>query len=435
MPESHAGDPRPASRSRRDVLRTTAAAAAVASTAPYSSAGKALRPGGDELLRVGLVGCGGRGRGAALNALHADPNTKLVALADAFPEPLADAHRYLSAEASIAAQVEVDEDHRFVGFDAYEELIDVCDVVLLATSPHFRPLHVEAAVKAGKHLFVEKPVATDPVGLRRIWAASERARDKGLSLVSGLCYRYEFGKQETVERVQDGAIGDITAMQTTYNTGALWHRGRKPEWSEMEFQMRNWLYFTWLSGDHICEQHIHSLDKLAWVKGGCPVKATSSGGRVQRTDEKFGNIYDHFNTVFEWDDGVRGFSSCRQWSGASNDVSDYVFGTRGTCNIQRHLIEADSGKWRYRGKGPDDMYQNEHNAFFASIRSGEPIYDGDYMCESTLMSIMGRLAAYTGKTVTREEVLNSKLDLSPKAYKWGDHECAPIAIPGVTQMI
>jgi predicted dehydrogenase len=410
-------------------------AAAVAATAPYSSAGKVLRPGGAELLRVGLVGCGGRGRGAAFNALRADSNTKLVALADAFPEPLADAHKYLAGEESIAAQVDVPEDQRFVGFDAYQKLIEVCDVVLLATSPHFRPRHVEAAVEAGKHLFVEKPVATDPVGLRRIWAACEKARAKGLSLVSGLCYRYEFGKQETVERVQQGAIGEIVAMQTTYNTGSLWHRGRDPEWSEMEYQMRNWLYFTWLSGDHIAEQHIHSLDKLAWVKGAYPVKATSSGGRVQRTDEKYGNIYDHFNTVYEWEDGVRGFSSCRQWSGAANDVSDFVFGTRGQCNIQRHSIEAGAWKWRHRAEGPDDMYQNEHDAFFASIREGEPIYNGDYMCESTLMAIMGRLAAYTGQTVTREQVLASQLDLAPKAYEWGDVACAPIAIPGVTPMI
>jgi len=426
---------RESSPSRRDLLRTGAVTAAAIGTAPYSSAGKLLRPGGDEMLKVGLVGCGGRGRGAAMNALRADENTKLWALADAFPEPLADAHRYLSQDAGVGARVDVPEERRFVGFDAYEKLIEQCDVVLLATSPHFRPLHMEACVEAGKHIFVEKPVATDPVGLRRIWAACDRAREKDLSVVSGLCYRYEFAKQATVERVWDGAIGDIVALQTTYNTGSLWHRGRKPEWSEMEYQMRNWLYFTWLSGDHITEQHIHSLDKLAWVKGGYPVKATASGGRVQRTDEKWGNIYDHFNTVYEWEDGVRGFSSCRQWSGASNDVSDFVFGSRGTCNLQRHRIEAGSWKWRHRSDEPDDMYQNEHDVFFASIRANEPIDNGDYMCESTLMAIMARLAAYTGKTVTREAVLNSKLDLSPKEYVWGDHECAPIAIPGVTEMI
>ncbi len=421
--------------SRRELLRTGAAVAAGAALAPHSSAGKTLRAGGDEMLRVGLVGCGGRGTGAAANALHADPNTKLVALADAFIEPLEACLGSLKAKKDIGDRVEVDEDHRFVGFDGYKGLIESCDVVLLATSPHFRPMHVEAAVEAGKHLFVEKPVATCPAGLRRIRAASAKAKEKGLSLVSGLCYRYQFGKQETVERIHDGALGEITAMQTTYNTGGLWHRGRKPEWSEMEYQMRNWLYFAWLSGDHIAEQHIHSLDKIAWVKGSYPVKATASGGRSQRTEEMYGNIYDHFNTVFEWEDGVKGFSSCRQWRGAASDVSDYIFGTRGTANVQAHRIEAGAWKWRYRGEGPDNMYQNEHDAFFASIRKGEPIHDGDYMCDSTMMAIMARMSAYTGQTVTAQQVAESKLDLSPASYEWGDIEMNPIAVPGVTKLI
>jgi len=432
MSSSEPSLPRP---TRRDVLRTGTVAAAAAASAPYSSAGKLFRPGGNEMLKVGLVGCGGRGRGAAANALRADPNVKLWAVADAFPEPLDDALKSFAATEDLAPKVDVPEDRRFVGFDGFRGVIETCDVVLLATSPHFRPMHVEAAVKAGKHLFVEKPVATDPVGLRRIWAACRAAKERGISLVSGLCYRYEFGKQETVRRIQEGAIGDIAAMQTTYNTGGLWHRGNKPEWSEMEYQMRNWLYFAWLSGDHIGEQHIHSLDKLAWVKGSYPVKATSSGGRAQRTDtEKYGNIYDHFNTVYEWEDGVRGFSSCRQLVGAASDVSDWIYGTRGKANIQRHQIDAGAWKWRHRGEGPDDMYQNEHNAFFASIRSGEPIYNGDYMCESTLMAMMGRLAAYTGQTLTREQVLNSSLDLSPPAYEWGDLPVRPVAIPGVTKL-
>lgn len=420
---------------RRRLLHGGGVLAAAAAVAPYSSASKLLRPGGDEMLRVGLVGCGGRGRGAAYNALRADPNVKLVALADAFADPLDDALNYLSGREDLAGQVEVDEDHRFVGFDAYKGVIESCDVVLLATSPHFRPLHVEAAVEAGKHLFVEKPVATCPTGLRRMRAACAKAREKNLNVVSGLCYRYEFGKQETVRRVHEGAVGDILSMQTTYNTGGLWHRGNKPEWSPMEYQMRNWLYFTWLSGDHIAEQHIHSLDKLAWAKGSYPVKATASGGRSQRTDEKYGNIYDHFNTVFEWEDGVRGFSSCRQWTGATADVSDYVIGTKGKASLQRHTIENGEGKWRHRGEGPDDMYQNEHNALFAAIRAGETIDNSEYMCDSTLMAMMGRLSAYTGQTVTAQQVMDSKLDLYPKSYEWGDVTAQEIAVPGVTPFI
>jgi predicted dehydrogenase len=331
--------------------------------------------------------------------------------------------------------LDVPPERRFVGFDAYKGVIEACDVVLLATSPHFRPLHVEAAVAAGRHLFVEKPVATDAVGLRRIRKAGEEAAGKGLSLVSGLCYRYQWAKQETVERIHAGAIGEIIAMQTTYNAGGLWHRGDSPDWSRMEYQMRNWLYFTWLSGDHIAEQHIHSLDKLAWAKGSYPVKASSSGGRVQRTGEKYGNVYDHFNTVYEWADGVRGFSSCRQWTDSDTDVSDFVYGTRGSANIQRHTVKSGAWDWRYRGEGPDDMYQNEHDALFRAIRSNEPINNSEYACDSTLMAMMGRLAAYTGRTVTREQVLNSTLDLSPAQYEWGAAPDCPIAVPGVTQFV
>ncbi len=412
---------------RRDLLVSGTAAAVIGATPVLGRRGESK-----EVLKVGLVGCGGRGTGAAAQALRADPNTKLVALADAFPDALQNSLRTLSGTADIADRVDVTPENQFVGFDAYKGVIDNCDVVLLATSPHFRPLHVEAAVNAGKHLFVEKPVATDGPGLRRIWAACDKAKKQGTVLVSGLCYRYEFKKQETVKRIHDGAIGEITAMQTSYNTGGLWHKGRKPEWSDMEYQMRNWLYFGWLSGDHIAEQHIHSLDKIAWTKGAYPTKCVASGGRIQRTDEKYGNIYDHFNTTYEWEDGVRAFSSCRQISGAASDVSDWIYGTKGKANIQAARIWA-AEDWRYRGDAPDDMYQNEHNRMFEAIRAGEVIHNGDYMCESTLMAIMGRMAAYTGSNVTREAALNSELDLSPAAYEWTDLEMHPISIPGVTK--
>ena len=414
---------------RRDLLVSGTAAAVIGATPVLGRRGESK-----EVLKVGLVGCGGRGTGAAAQALRADPNTKLVALADAFPDALQNSLRALSGQADIADRVDVTPENQFVGFDAYKGVIDNCDVVLLATSPHFRPLHVEAAVNAGKHLFVEKPVATDGPGLRRIWAACDKAKKQGTVLVSGLCYRYEFKKQETVKRIHDGAIGEITAMQTSYNTGGLWHKGRKPEWSDMEYQMRNWLYFGWLSGDHIAEQHIHSLDKIAWTKGAYPTKCVASGGRIQRTDEKYGNIYDHFNTTYEWEDGVRAFSSCRQISGAASDVSDWIYGTKGKANIQAARIWA-ADDWRYRGEGPDDMYQNEHNRMFEAIRAGEVIHNGDYMCESTLMAIMGRMAAYTGANVTREAALNSELDLSPAAYDWTELEMRPVSIPGVTKFI
>ncbi len=421
--------------SRRRALQGSVAAAAAAGALPRAAAAP-VHNQHQEVLRVGLVGCGGRGTGAAVNALRADPNAQLVALGDAFGDMLERSLQSLLAQADIAPRVQVDENHRFLGFDAYRRVVDSVDVVLLATSPHFRPEHMRYAVEQGRHLFVEKPVAVDARGVRSVMESGAKAAEKGLCVVSGLCYRYQFAKQETIRRIHDGAIGEPVALQCSYNTGGLWHRGDKPEWSRMEYMMRNWLYFTWLSGDHIAEQHIHSLDKLLWAMGDVPpLRATASGGRIARTDPKYGNVYDHFNTVFEWENGVRGFSSCRQIPGAAADVSDWVFGTRGVAGIQHHTIRNEEGRWRYRGEGPDDMYQNEHDALFAAIRSGEPINNTDYMCKSTLMAILGRMAAYTGRTLSWDEVWNSELDLSPPAYDWIDFEPDPVAVPGVTPFV
>ncbi|RMH01476.1 MAG: gfo/Idh/MocA family oxidoreductase [Planctomycetota bacterium] len=428
--------------SRRSFLRTGAAATGALYAGAALPAGLGLGrflagAGSSEILRVGLVGCGGRGGGAVVNALNADPATKLVALGDTFADRVEAKYQALK-QSGVGDRVEVDDEHKFAGFDAYKHVIDSCDVVCLATSPHFRPQHVEYAVEKGVHLFVEKPVATDAKGVRRMRAACEAAAAKGLSVVSGLCYRYQFAKQETFKRVHDGAIGDILTLQCTYNTGTLWHRGTQkehPEWSDMEYQIRNWLYFTWLSGDHIAEQHIHSLDKVLWaMRDVPPARITSTGGRIQRTDPKYGNVYDHFNTVYEWENGVKAFSSCRQMAGCSTDVSDYAFGTKGVAALQHHRITGEN-PWRWRGEGPDDMYQNEHDALFRSIRAGEPINNGDYMCKSTLMAIAGRMAAYTGQTLTWQQVENSQLDLTPPAYEWGDLEVAPVAVPGVTKFV
>jgi predicted dehydrogenase len=318
---------------RRDFLRNSAAVVAagglsgsVASLARANPVHVANR----EVLKVGLVGCGGRGSGAAVNALMADPNTELVALGDTFQDHLQDALNSLKHNADVGARVKVTPDHCYVGFDSYKGVVDASDVVLLCTATHFRPQHMEYAVEKGKHLFVEKPVGSDAPGVRRVHAAGKKHAANGKNVVSGLCYRYQRAKQETMKRIHDGAVGEFITMQATYNAGNLWHRGRQPQWTEMEFQVRNWLYFTWLSGDHIAEQHIHSLDKLMWaMKDEVPVKAVSSGGRVQRTGAEYGNVYDHFNTVYEWKSGLKGFSSCRQWYGAATDVSDFVYGTKG----------------------------------------------------------------------------------------------------------
>ncbi|HEX6883337.1 MAG TPA: Gfo/Idh/MocA family oxidoreductase [Planctomycetota bacterium] len=425
--------------SRRDLLRGALATTVVG---PYVSASSSVvrRPGGSEMLKIGLVGCGGRGTGAAVNALRADPNVKLWAVGDVFADHLESSLASLASSeeaAELQAKIDVPPERRFVGWDAYQRVIEQCDVVLLATSPHFRPLHLAAAVAAGRHTFVEKPIACDAAGIRSVAESCARARERGLSVVSGLCYRYEHKKRETIQRIHDGAIGDIVAMHTTYNAGALWLRARKPEWSEMEYQMRNWIYFYWLSGDHIAEQHIHSLDKVAWAMGEYPVRCLSTGGRALRTEPEYGNVYDHFSTVYEWRNGVKAFSLCRQWGGAvQTEVSDWIHGTRGRANIQEAEIEGGPGwRWRWRGDEPDDMYQNELDELLAAIRSGKPIDNGEYMCNSTLMALMGRLSAYSGQAVTWEQAWNSQEALTPGEYAWGPVETLPLPRPGVTQFV
>ncbi len=415
--------------SRRDFIRTTGTVAAAAALASYTTPAFAA----SDTLRIGLIGCGGRGNGAAFQALSADPNTKLVALGDTFPD-MVEASLASLKKSGAGDRVSVDEEHKFTGFDSYKGVIAASDVVILASPPAFRPEHIRAAVEAGKHVFCEKPIAVDGPGVRSVLETCKLAREKKVSLVSGLCYRYQFAKQDIIKRIHDGAIGDIIAMQTTYNTGGLWHKGHDAKWSDMEYQVRNWLYFDWLSGDHINEQHIHSLDKIAWaMKDEYPVKATASGGRVVRTDSKFGNIYDHFNTAYEWANGLRCFSSCRQWeNAASTDVSDHIFGTKGTAHIQDHRIDfRDGTTWAHEPSGPDDMYQNEHNVLFASIRKGEPRND-EYMCHSTLMAIMARMSAYTGETITWDQALNSKESLVPQKLAWGTAPERAIAMPGKT---
>lgn len=390
---------------------------------------------GDDIIRVGLVGCGGRGTGAATNALTVEPRAQLVALGDLFQDQVDKSHRNLTDDETIASQVNVDEEHRFSGWDSYRKVIDSCDVVIFATTPHFRPMQIEAAVEAGKHIFAEKPVGVDAMHVERVRKACKTADEKGLTVVSGLCYRYQDAKQQTIERIRDGAIGDIVSLQCSYNTGGLWHRGRKDEWSEMEYEIRNWLYFTWLSGDHITEQSIHSLDKIMWAMGDKPPeKCTASGGRIVRTEDKWGNIFDHFNCTFEWADGIKLFHSCRQWPGADGNVSDYVFGSRGTAAIQGHRIEGEN-PWSFSGS-PNDMYEAEWIELFKSVKGERPrINNGEYMCTSTLVSIMGRMSAYTGKTVSWNQLIDSKLDLSPKAYEWGDVSSQPVAQPGQTPLV
>lgn len=426
--------------SRRGFLAGTTAAAAVAAAASSVSAG--AWAGGSDRLKVGLVGSGGRGTGAAEQALNADPGTELVAIADVFEDAVARARRQLSRmfnKDGQPARVTADDAHCVAGFDAYKKVIDSCDVVLLASTPHFRPLHLRAAVDAGKHVFCEKPVAVDGPGVRSVMESSEIARQKNLNLVSGLCWRYHPGKRATFEQIRNGAIGDIVAMQCSYMTGGVWDPRRQRDQckSEMEYQLRNWYYYTWLSGDFNVEQHIHSLDKMMWAMNDvAPAVISGSGGRQARTDARYGNIYDHFDVVYTWENGVKAFARCRHWPNCENEVEDYIFGTKGRVDVMSHRITDLAGKEIWKYSGPDgDMYQIEHNELFAAIRAGKVINNGDYMCKSTLMAIAGRMAAYTGQRLSWEACLNSKEVLSPKAYEWTDVPTPPVAIPGRTPFV
>jgi len=391
-----------------------------------------------ETLKIGLIGCGGRGTGAANQALSADPNVELVAMADIFEDRMATSYQNLLK--LHPDKTKVKKKNKFVGFNAYQELIDSgVDVVLLATPPAFRPDHLTYAIKAGKHVFAEKPLAVDAPGVRKVLDAARMAGEKNLSLVSGFCWRYHFPKRETFGRILDGAIGDVTTVYNTYNTGALWSKPRQPDWTDMEFQMRNWLYYNWLSGDHIAEQAVHSIDMMSWAKGDVmPVRAVGTGGRQSRTEDIYGNVFDHFAIVYEYEDGSKGFHFSRQQQGAERSYAVEMMGTKGSalvdCSRRIHEIRSEGDKWRYRGD-ENDMYQTEHNELFASIRNGEPINDGTWMSHSTMLALMGRMVAYTGQSITFEDALNSNETLGPDIdqYSWDLKWPSPeIAKPGIT---
>ncbi|MGK0198880.1 MAG: putative dehydrogenase, partial [Yoonia sp.] len=377
------------------------------------------------------------GSGAVDNALKADPNVKLVAMADVFPDRLAksaDRLKKLGGDRFAVAT-----DHRFIGFDAYQKLLasDV-DVVILATPPHFRPEHLQAVVAAGKHAFVEKPISTDAVGARSVLKSCQAAKRQGLSIVSGLMLRHSLAMKETMRRIHDGAIGRIVTMQANYNIGGLWNHPREAHWSDMEYQLRNWYYYTWLSGDHIVEQHVHGLDLMAWaMHDQYPIKCFSLAGRQSRTEAKFGHIFDHFAVCYEYAGGERCFSFCRQQNGTDQNTAHLVHGAEGTADLRRKTTTGNS-IWRYSGarSGERDIpYQLEHEALFRSIRSGQAINNGEYMVKSTMMAIMARQAGYTGKTVTWEQAWNSREDLRPDKYEFGEMPVPPVAIPGATKLI
>lgn len=425
--------------SRRQFLKTSGAAVVTGAIAAHEWIPSHVHAAGSDTLRVGLIGCGGRGTGAAAQALNADPNVKLVALGDAFSDRLESSLETLKKQKDIAAKIDVPPARCFVGFDAYRDVLaSGVDVVLLATPPHFRPLHLKAAVDAGKHVFAEKPVAVDAPGVRSVLATCAEAKKKNLSIVSGLCLRYSHGFQETVRRIHDGALGEIRALQANDYRGPIWVKRRQPGWTDMEWQMRNWYYFTWLCGDFNVEQHVHFLDVCAWLmKNEYPVNAVGMGGRQVRVEPEFGNIYDHHAVIYEYANGVKLFSQCRQQARCRNDMSSHVLGEKGTAEVSERRLRIAAGTvWTYDSKKKDDFYQTEHDELFAGIRQGKPINNGEYMAKSTLLAIMGRMATYTGQLITWEQALNSVEDMTPRRYGWdAEPPPSPIAMPGATKLV
>ena len=425
--------------SRREFLTTSAAAvsgAAIGSLAVSRGAHAA----GSDTLKVGLIGCGGRGSGAAAQALGADPNAKLIAMADIFEDRVKasrDRLRKIKQD-----QVAVDDDHCFTGFDAYKQVIESgVDVVLIACASRFHAPYLKAAVDAGKHVFLEKPHAIDPPGIRVVKSACEEARKKNLSVVSGLCWRYSTIVRETMKRVLDGAIGDIVAIQETYMRGPYRLIARQEGWSELEYQFRNWYHFRWLSGDDVPQSLLHCMDKGAWAMlEEPPVKAFGLGGRSSSVGSVYGDVFDHHSIVYEYANGVRMFGNCRAQTGCFGEVSDNLLGTKGRCNVIKGRIEGET-EWQYEGpKG--NMYDIEHQEMFAAIRAGKPINNGDYMASSTMISILGQMVVYSGRQMTWEDAMNStwkagpdecSLDMEPPVKPDPD-DTYPVPIPGLTKL-
>lgn len=376
-----------------------------------------------KVLRAGLIGCGGRGTGAAINFLDAGPNLQIVALGDVFQDQL-DKCR---AELKKQKNVDIPDEKCFVGFDNYQKVIDAgIDIVLLCTPPVFRPSHVEAAVNAGKHVFMEKPCAVDPVGARSVLISSKKAAQMGLCIVSGTIRRVQKDYMETYRRVASGEIGEIVSAHVIRNGGSLWVKKRRPEWNDMEYMLRNWVNFTWLSGDHIVEQFIHEVDVMNWYLGKNPVKAIGWGGRQRRIT---GDQYDFFSIEYVYDNGIQTHCAARQISGCSNLKKELIIGTKGYADASGSLYSLDGTQiWKYpKPKEGDtdetwkvkDPYVQEHINLVTAIRTGQVINDAEAQVNSTLITIMGRMSAYTGKDVTWEQLINSDLSLGPKTYAFG----------------
>ncbi|MEP7108871.1 MAG: Gfo/Idh/MocA family oxidoreductase [Ferruginibacter sp.] len=443
---------KPAGNSRREFLRQGTLIAGGLIAAPVLSKANYFS-GASDTIKIALVGCGGRGTGAAMQALLSKQNVKLVAMADAFRDNLDECYKALNSDdisdasgsqGNLRAKIDVPEERKFTGFDGYLKAIPFADVVVLATPPGFRPIHFEEAIKQGKHVFMEKPVATDPAGIQKVLAAAALAKQKKLNVVVGLQRHYQHSYIELFKRKD--MIGEITSAQAWWNNDGVWVRPRKPGQTEMEYQMRNWYYFNWLCGDHITEQHIHNLDVINWFKEGHPVKAQGMGGRQVRKGKDHGEIFDHHYVEFIYPDGSILNSQCRHIPGTMSKVDELLIGTKGQIQAGAANITDRKGKvlFQYDKAKENNPYQTEHDELFAAIAKGEYKFaDAENGASSTMTSILGRMATYSGQIVEWDKAINSGLDLQPKEYNWNAlpplipnaEGYYAIAIPGVTKYV
>ena len=433
-------------KSRREFVKGTSLLAGGLLAAPFLSKANYFS-GSDDTIKVAVVGCGGRGTGAALQALSSKQNVKIVALADAFKDNLDGCYNALVEEINngigeLAKRLVVPEENKFTGFDGYKKAIALADVVILATPPGFRPIHFEEAINQNRHVFMEKPVATDPAGIQKVLATAAIAKTKKLNVVVGLQRHYQNSYRELFKRKE--LIGDITSMQAWWNNDGVWVRPRKYNQTEMEYQMRNWYYFNWLCGDHITEQHVHNLDAVNWFKGSYPIKAHGMGGRQVRKSKEHGEIFDHHYVEFEYADGSILNSQCRHIPGTTSKVDELFVGTKGKIYTGDANIKDHNGKtiFQYDLKNENNPYQTEHDELFAAIAKGEYKFaDAENGAKSTMTSIMGRMATYSGQKIEWDKAINSGLDIHPKVYDWdamppivpNADGFYPIAIPGVTK--
>jgi myo-inositol 2-dehydrogenase / D-chiro-inositol 1-dehydrogenase len=405
--------------SRRDFVKAGSSTAALLASTPLVYAG-----GQDQTISVGLIGCGGRGTGAAQDCLSSSKNVRLVAMGDMFKDRLDGSRKQLSKTDGY----KVDDANVHTGFDAYKKVLDSgVDMVILATPPGFRPIHFAAAIDAGKHVFFEKPVGVDPTGIRKVIEAGKKAKEKKLAVVTGTQRRHETRYLETIKRIHDGAIGEIVAGRCYWNGSTPWVRKRQEGWNDMEYQLRNWYHFNWLCGDHIVEQHVHNLDVMNWVLKSHPLSAVAVGGKQVNTGPEFGNGWDHFGVDFTYPNDVHVLSMCRHWPNSPGNVSEAVVGTKGKSDCASWI--SGPNEWKFQDKN-NKPYVQEHADLIESIRNGKPLNEAEQIAHSTLTAIMGREAAYTGQVVKWDEFLKSPLDLTPEKMEFGPLPERPSAIPG-----